>query len=299
MEEIHHAEARTWKSYVSQGLMRLGVGLVLIVAFGIVMYHVGEKLLADSSYNPASSDGASGYKPQTYQTADGSDCNIAVVPLAGELFTNAADAAVGGGVAADDVLAALEQANGDDSIKGIVLAIDSPGGSPAGGEMIANALKASNKPTVALIREMGDSAAYFAATGADVIIASPMSDVGDIGVTSSFLDYSKQDTTNGQQFVQISSGKYKDAGNPDKALTVEEQRLLQRNVDELYKTLTNEIAQNRNMSTTTVVALADGSSMPGSLAIGKGLIDMLGDATTASDWFEKKFGNGTTATLCQ
>ena len=299
MEEKQELVARVWQSLLPHWLMRIGGGLIRVAAFGIIAYLVGSQLLYEFQSYSSSQSNSDPYRQQTYQTADGKSCDIAVIPMSGELFTDYASASSAGGVAADDILAAIEQANGDDRIKGIVLAIDSPGGSPAGGEMIANALKASNKPTVALIREMGDSAAYFAATGADVIIASPMSDVGDIGVTSSFLDYSKQDTTNGQRFVQISSGKYKDAGNPDKALTIEEQKLLQRNVDELYKTLINEIAQNRNMSTTTVVALADGSSMPGSLAVGKGLIDMLGDASTASDWFEKKFGDGTTATLCQ
>jgi protease-4 len=220
------------------------------------------------------------------------------VPLDGELFVSQLDATAGSGSAANDVVAQIEQATNDDSIKGIVLRINSPGGSPVGGEMIAQALRAAGKPTVALIQDLGDSAAYFAATGGDWIIASPFSDVGDIGVTSSYVDNSKADTKNGQTFVQISTGKYKDAGNPDKMLTDDERALLQKNVDEAYATLVDEIALNRSMPTSTVKALANGASMPASEAIGKGLVDELGGATAAREWFVTKLADKD-VTLCR
>ena len=161
------------------------------------------------------------------------------------------------------------------------------------------ALKASSKPTVALIQDLGDSAAYLASTGARTIIASPLSDVGDIGVTSSYVDTSGADEKAGNSFVQISAGKYKDSGNPDKPLTAEERQLLQNNVDEDYKTFVNEVAINRNFSTTTVSKLADGSSLPGSIAITKGLIDQLGNLSTAQSWIQSHISDADPVVLCQ
>jgi len=63
---------------------------------------------------------------------------------------------------------------------------------PVAGEDIATALKHANKPTVALVGDEGDSAAYWATTGAQTIFASSNSSLGDIGVTQSYLDQTKQ-----------------------------------------------------------------------------------------------------------
>ncbi len=273
-------------------------GLLIVMIAGSA-YAVGDGLIKRYVHEANAPTSNKDYALQAYRDEYGNDCNIAVVRLENdELYaTDAMQANSSGGFGADSIVAQIEQAKQDKNIRGVLMEVDSPGGSPVGGEIISKALKALGKPSVALIYDEGDSAAYFAATGASTIIASPFSSVGDIGVTSSFVDYSGSDSKNGDTFEQISSGKYKDAGNPDKPLTQDELALLRANVDVEYRTLVGEIAENRNMSTTTVTELADGAAIPGSEALGKGLIDSLGNLTTAKEWFSLKLP-GTSVVLC-
>ena len=169
-----------------------------------------------------------------------SGCNVQGVKLYGSLYTYKNSASDNTGqsskdvASAEEITAAIDKANNNNSIKAILLQVDSGGGSPVGGWEIAEALKHSNKPTVALIRERGDSAAYLSASGAKYIIASANSDVGSIGVTMSYLGNADKNTTDGLTFYELSEGKFKDAGNPDKVLTQEEGDLFMRDVKVLY-----------------------------------------------------------------
>lgn len=227
--------------------------------------------------------------------SDGS-CNIAVVPIQG-LVTPYDDpnAPQYGGTnepsaSGDGFVRSVRNAENDPNILGIMVPIDSGGGSVVPSVMMMSALKRSSVPTVALIRELGASAAYLAATGADTIIASPFSDVGSIGVTYSYLSNVQKDKQDGVSFVQLSSGPFKDTGSPDKALTDAELALYNRDI-KIYKDLfVNTVAANRHLATSSVDALADGSTFPGELALQKGLIDQLGDEETAKAWFANKLG---------
>lgn len=274
-----------------------GFAAIVIAALGVAAYLVGSALV-QKSYD------LSQQAPlPPYETSDGYSCNVAVIPLTGQLWTSEADATAqtntdsSDNTSAEAVLQQIERAADDDAIQGVVLRVDSPGGSPVGGEAIANALKRLDKPSVAVIWDQGDSAAYFASTGANYIIASPLSDVGDIGVTMSYLDQSKQNTQQGLTFEKISAGQYKDVGNPDMALTAAGKAYLQANIDNNYQVLVGEIAQNRHLATSTVEKLADGASLTGQNALGTGLIDALGDSTTAQTWLSKKIGQD--AMLCE
>lgn len=128
------------------------------------------------------------------------------------------------------------------------------------------------------------------ATGADTIIASPFSDVGSIGVTMSYLDYTQQNRAEGIEFVSLSSAKFKDYGSPDKIMTAEERSLLERDLKIYHDEFVKQVAENRDMSLEDVEKLADGSTMPGSLALEAGLIDSLGDRETVREWFAQELG---------
>ncbi len=277
-------------------LQLLFVGTVLLAVTGCITYFVGDYLLQRANDIP--------YEGLPYQTATGAYCNIAVIPLTGQLWATQADADAQtqydstANSSGEAILASLERAKNDPSIVGIALRVDSPGGSPAGGEMIANALTTLGKPSVAWITGSGDSAAYLASTGATAIIASAFSDVADIGVTGSYLDQSGSNTQSGSKFQQISAGTYKDVGNPNAPLTPAGKAYLQKNVDDEYQTLIKEIAANRHMSPDAVKAFADGRSLTGALAIGTGLIDELGGQTEVQKWFAQKLPHGTDPVLC-
>ena len=244
----------------------------------------------------------SGYNASTY-ISDGY-CNIAVVPIMGDITSY--------GVAVDeygdeifsttmgDTLSLLGETEYDPYIAGVLALIDSSGGEPVATEAIANGLKNSSMPVAAYIVEVGASGGYLVATGADIIVASPFSDVGSIGVTMSYLDYTKQNRSEGIEFVSLSSAKFKDSGTPDKPLTSEERALFERDLKIYHNEFVKQVAENRDMDILDVHKLADGSTMPGSLALEAGLIDSLGDKETVREWFANELGlSPEEVTFCQ
>jgi len=225
------------------------------------------------------------------------ECNVFGIELRGELSTYISPEnydqdgyPIVDQTASEDVVYYIEQAELDESVKAIVLEVDSYGGYPVAAEEIADALKSASKPTVAFIRGGGASAAYWAASGADVIFASKNSDVGSIGVTASYLDYSRQNQDLGIQYIAISSGKFKDAGDSDKPLTAEERQLIQRDVDILHENFVQAVAQNRGLEVEVVRSLADGSTVLGQAALEQGLIDQLGGLPAVKAYLAEKIG---------
>jgi len=193
-------------------------------------------------------------------------------------------------VSSEEVVGYLEKIEKDNQIKGIIVEVDSPGGSSLAAEEIMIALKKSSKPIVAVIRETGASAGYLIATGADQIYASKFSDVGSIGVTGSYLDYSKKNENEGVIYQQISAGEFKNTGDPDKPLSVDEKELLMRDVKKVHRMFIEYVAKNRKLPIEAVEKLADGSTMLGLDAKAAGLVDEIGDLNSARDWLRDKIG---------
>ncbi len=210
-------------------------------------------------------------------------CTVARIPLTGVLTTTSGGYGVlDYATAADQAVAQIVDADMDDSIVAILVDIDSPGGTPVAGDEIARALHDATKPTVAVVRDMGTSAAYWAAAGADYIIASPVSDVGSIGVTMSYTELAGANDEEGSRWVGIASGAHKDAGNPERPLTEEEQAYFQTQVDTVHEYMVSRIAEFRPILTREeYAALADGRAYLGSEAQTLKLIDGVGGIAEA------------------
>lgn len=220
--------------------------------------------------------------------SDYENCNVASVSLYGDLMTypglyGADEFSSPTQTYARDVVVALEAAAEAPDVKAILLEVDSPGGDPVSSKEIADALLRIEKPTVALIRSQGASAAYMAATGADRIFASAYSDVGSIGVSSSYLDNSGYNEENGYVFNSLSSGKFKDTGHPDRALTEEDKERILKDINRLHGLLVDMVSTNRGLPRENIAALADGSTWLGVDALERGLIDGLGDLSVVKD----------------
>lgn len=261
------------------------VGVAVLIIFLIpILFYISLDLWGDwhdewSGYNASGNIG------------DGF-CNIAVLPIQGEVHTYGETYDEYGNettsVNMSDVLSFLNKAENEPGIMGVMALIDSPGGSAAAAQLITAELQKSVMPNAAFIVDVGASAAYLIATGADTIISSPFADIGSIGVTMSYLDYSRQNEEQGIDYVTLSSGKFKDYTNPDKPLTADERALLERDLSIWHDELVNQIAKNRNLSFEEVAKLADGSSMPSKLALEAKLIDALGDKETVRQWFAEE-----------
>ena len=234
---------------------------------------------------------------------DDEQCNVARVPIQGVLTTtdNGLGMILGFGVvaSADGIIDEIMQAEKDDEIEAILLDIDSPGGTPVAGDEIMKALKTVSKPTVAVIRDRGTSAAYWAAVGADYIIASPVSDVGSIGVTMSYLELASSTDISGSRWIDISSGEYKDAGRPERILSEKEKEHFQGQVDDVHEYMVNQIAEARSSMTREEIAqLADGRAYLGTEALELKLIDEVGSFREASVYLDKRLQIYEDITLC-
>src|SRR3989344_308341 len=167
------------------------VRIVAVAIVGLAVFWAG--LWIWGNWN----DEWSGFNAQ-FTVSDGS-CNIAVVPIVGDITAlpypvdDTADPANQYPIAVvDDVLYQLRLAENDPNIEGILVIIDSLGGTPVASEILADAIKASPLPVAALIRDYGTSGGYLAATGADTIFASPLSDVGSIASPCRILRMSER-----------------------------------------------------------------------------------------------------------
>ncbi len=178
----------------------------------------------------------------------------------------------------------INQANNDDSIKAIILEVDSYGGSAVAGEEINQAVLNSKKPVIASVRSAATSAAYWSIVNADMIFASEMSDIGSIGVTMSYLDKTKKNEKEGLTYNSLSIGKFKDYGDPDKMVTKEERSLMIRDMMVTYDVFIKSVAAGRKLELDKVKGLADGSSMPGQMALNNGLIDRIGSIYDVNEY---------------
>ena len=227
------------------------------------------------------------------QITNNDDCNVVAFSINGYLGTymftpiDEQDTDV---VSSEDIVAGILFAEDDPQTKAVMVFIDSGGGDGVAGEEIANALKSLSKPNVAVIRSMGASSAYWASTGADRIYASKISDVGGIGITFSYLDQSSKDTKDGYKYIELTSAKYKDLGNPSKPLTAEEKAIVLADLEKAHNVFVEEVAQNRNLKIEDVAKLANGLTFVGLDALKYGLIDEIGDTISATKYIEDQIG---------
>lgn len=262
--------------YASIGLL---VSVFLLIAAATGAGLATYVALADST--GSSSDVAS-----SSDQSDNPNCNVVGIEIRGcittykpdnaDNLTSSVDSPCDAITSSEEVIWKLGDAADNPKIKAVVLQIDSSGGSPAAAEETAAALKTLGKPSVAWVRSSADSAAYWIASAADTIIASKTSDVGSIGVTSSYVDNAKKNTKDGLTYNQLTTGKYKDTGTSDRALTPDERSLILRDLNITLQSFIQAVATNRHLSVDKVTALADGSTMLGSMALKNGLIDQLG-----------------------
>lgn len=284
MEPVTTEQETTKRNLKSLGYF---AGLALAIAAGVALgnFFIVPTDFAEQDY---------GSEEETSSDYDG--CNVAGIIIRGSLYTYLLPGSPDGEgegadeTASEDLTYYIETADEYENIKAILLEVDSYGGSPVAGEEVAYSVKMATKPVIAFIRDGGVSAAYWAISSADKIFASKNSDVGSIGVTMSYLESAKQNTDAGLRYVEISSGKYKDAGNPDRPLSTEEKEVLLRDVKIIHENFIAAVAENRGLAVEAVRSIADGSSVLGEQAKALGLVDEIGGYYEAKQYIEEQIG---------
>lgn len=153
----------------------------------------------------------------------------------------------------------LVRAAEDENIAGVLLIINSPGGTVVGSRAIADGVEVfrqqTGKPVYAYIQDIGASGAYWAAVSADKVYADQGSLIGSIGVLMGPFEYydklvslGSAGTVNGIDITYITGGTYKDFGNPTRKLTEEELSILQKGINIEYDGFVSYVSQRRKIS---------------------------------------------------
>ena len=167
----------------------------------------------------------------------------------------------------------------NDRIKAVVVRIDSPGGTVGAAQELFRQIKITNKtkPVVASMGSVAASGGYYAALGAEKIVASPGTLTGSIGVILKFPNLEKIFEKIGYKNEVVKSGNLKDLGSSSRTLTQEERDILQQLLDNVHNQFINDIVSSRELSENEVRNLADGRIFSGEQAQQLGLIDELGN----------------------
>ena len=215
--------------------------------------------------------------------------NVALIDISGPIITGKDTSYLFEDVtSSDDITKLIRKANENDNIKAIVFVINSPGGSAVASDEIAAEIKKVNKTTVAWVREIGTSGAYWIATSTNHVIANRMSITGSIGVIASYLEFSRFIQEHNVTYERLVSGKYKDLGSPFKELTAEERAVFQKSLDRIHDYFVEEVANNRNLNKKDVDKMATGAFYLGDEAKELGLVDELGSRDEVINYLQKK-----------
>ncbi len=202
--------------------------------------------------------------------------NVAVVVAAGTILDGSQSSGTIGG---DSTAALLRRALDDDSVKAVVLRVDSPGGSVFASEVIAHevrALQDAGKPVVASMGSVAASGGYWISVVADKVMASPATVTGSIGVFGMFPTYQRTLEAVGVTTDGVGSTPWVGQLRQDREMSEPMKALFQLIINDTYDDFISGVALSRAMDKQAVDDVAQGQVWSGSDALDNGLVDELG-----------------------
>ena len=179
------------------------------------------------------------------------------------------------------VVQQLKKYADDDSVKAIVIHVNSPGGGVAASEEIYREVKRirdeKKKRIVAAIESVGASGAYYVSAATDKIYADQGSIVGSIGVISQSINYGELLKWAKLKDMTMKAGEFKDTGNPTRDMTPAEQEYLQALIDNMHSQFIGAVAEGRKMKVEDVRAIANGKVWTGQQAFDMKMVDQITD----------------------
>ena len=179
----------------------------------------------------------------------------------------------------EDYVRQLREMREDNSIAGVLLRIDSPGGAVAPSQEIFSEVmkyRDYNKPLVVSMGNLAASGGYYIASPALRIFANPGTVTGSIGVIMSFPKYYKLLNKLGVDMEVIKSGAFKDIGSSNREMKPEERKFLQAMLDDIHLQFIEDVSKARSMDIDSLIPIADGRIFTGRQALKVGLVDTLG-----------------------
>lgn len=269
---------------------RLAIWLVVVIV--LVALVVSAKASAPKTTSiatPLQRHGVT-YSGTVVQRGD-SKRRVAIVRIGGAVV-DGSSSADGSATGSEDVVRMLDAIRvGAKRWDGVVLELDTPGGSVTAAEEIHAAIvrlkEEAKLPVVAWMRGTAASAGYYVAAPTDRIVASGNTFTGSIGVILEYYVVEGLAEKVGVEAVTVKSGELKDIGNPFRATTKQERELFQTIIDEAYDQFVDVVAKGRSMPEQEVREIADGRIYTGRQAKANGLVDELGLRASAYDAMAK------------
>ncbi len=194
---------------------------------------------------------------------------IAVVDLNGVIFSP------------KQIVPQLKKFADDDSIKAIIIHVNSPGGGVAASEEIYREVKRirdeKKKHIVASIETVGASGAYYVASATDKIYADKGSVVGSIGVIAEWVNYGELLRWAKLNPITMKAGEFKDTGSPTREMTPAEREYMQGLIDNMHTQFIQAVADGRRAKEEDIRAIANGKVWTGEQALSLKLVDQLTD----------------------
>lgn len=190
-------------------------------------------------------------------------------------------------------LASLDQILEDDTVQGVVLSVNSPGGGVIeSAEIHERLLKIKEKgiPIYVSMGSMAASGGYYISAPADKIFAHRETITGSIGVIMQSYNYAELAKKLGVEFETIKSGPHKDMFGGTRPTTEEEKAMIQEMINESYEVFVDIVEQGRGMTEAEVKKVADGRILGGSQALRAGLVDELGSLEDAIQSLREDYG---------
>jgi len=202
---------------------------------------------------------------------------IGIMPLYGPIFPKAnLMTELSGATSLENFRSDLRSLMNDDSVKNIILDVDSPGGSSAMVMETAEEIRQARevKPIHAVANVMAGSAALMLATQATDFHVTPSGLAGSLGVYFVHEDQSGADANEGRKITFVSAGRLKTAGNPHEPLTAEARAYFQGIVDDSYQDFVEQVALGRNTTPDDVKAnYGEGAMLTAKRAVDVGMAD--------------------------
>ena len=198
------------------------------------------------------------------------------------------------GIDSEKLCEEIDKLKDDDDVKGLVLRVNSPGGSAFGSEQIWEALeqfKKSGKPFAVSMGDYAASGGYYISCGADRIFADPTTITGSIGIFGMIpcVETLVHDKL-GVNICTVKTNENSDLGTVTKKLTPVQMQAMQNMVNRGYELFTSRCAKGRKVSQDSIKQIAEGRVWDGKKALEIGLIDEHGSIDKAVAWVAKKAG---------
>jgi len=182
-----------------------------------------------------------------------------------------------------DMMETIVDFRDDESVKAIVLRVNSPGGAVGPAQEVYEEVRkaAKVKPVVVSMGAVAASGGYYVAVPAQRILANPGTITGSIGVIMQFTNFEELFGKIGLKNETVKSGSLKDIGSSTRPMTEQDRQVLQSLIDDVHQQFMSAIAEGRKMDLKKVKALADGRIFTGRQALEAGLVDELGNLQDA------------------